>query len=104
MSPPACSLSMIGNESQLAYILGHEIAHIEKMQVYLRIRDQYVDQQLAKEKAQKQKLVNDVAVTALGALGGDLIGRTGIATAIGGFMGGFPSETARQPLLHPSAH
>ncbi len=92
---------MIGNESQLAYILGHEIAHIEKMQVYLRIRDQYVDQQLAKEKAQKQKLVNDVAVTALGALGGDLIGRTGIATAIGGFMGGSVGMLASHYFIHP---
>jgi predicted Zn-dependent protease len=94
-------LSMIENESQLAYVLGHEIAHIERQQVYLRIRDQYVDQELAREKAQKQKLVNDVAITALGALGGDLIGRTGIATAIGGFMGGSVGVLASHYFIHP---
>jgi len=94
-------LSMVDNESQLAYILGHEIAHVERQQVYLRIRDQYVDQELAKEKAQKQRLVNDVATTALGALGGDLIGATKFATAIGGFMGGTIGMTASHYFIHP---
>jgi len=94
-------LSMIDNESQLAYILGHEIAHVERQQVYMRIRDQYVDQQLAKEKAQKQKLVNDVATTALGALGGDLIGGSKFAAAIGGFMGGTIGMTASHYFIHP---
>jgi predicted Zn-dependent protease len=94
-------LSMVDNGSQLAYILGHEIAHVEKQQVYLRIRDQYVDGQLAKEKAQKQRLVNDVATTALGALGGDLIGGTRFATAIGGFMGGTIGLTASHYFIHP---
>lgn len=85
-------LSMLDTESELSYVLAHEIAHIELRQAYLRIRDKHVELELVKEKAEKEKLVNDVASTVMGAsmggafipmrLGALLGGSAGLATGI----------------------
>ena len=56
-------LSMLDTESELAYVLAHEIAHVEKRQAYLRIHDKHVEMELAKEKADREKLVTDVGST-----------------------------------------
>jgi predicted Zn-dependent protease len=67
-------LSMLDTEAELAYVEAHEIAHVELRQAYLRIRDKHVEMELAKEKAEKEKIVNDVGSMVLGAgLGGALI-------------------------------
>jgi predicted Zn-dependent protease len=67
-------LSMLDTEAELSYVLAHEIAHIELRQAYLRIRDKHISMELAKEKAEKEKIVSDVATTVIGAgLGGALI-------------------------------
>jgi hypothetical protein len=49
-------LSMLDTESELSYVLAHEIAHIELRQAYLRIRDKHIELELAKEKAEKEKI------------------------------------------------
>ena len=52
-------------------MLAHEIAHVELRQAYLRIRDKHVEMELAKEKAEKEKMITDVASMVMGAgLGG----------------------------------
>lgn len=77
-------ISMLGSEAELSYVLAHEIAHIELRQAYLRIRDKNVEIELAKEKAEKEKVISDVASTVMGAgLGGALI-----PLRLGGLMGG----------------
>lgn len=77
-------LSMLNSESELAYVLSHEIAHIELRQAYLRIHDKNVEIELAREKAEKEKVITDVASTVMGAgLGGALI-----PLRLGSLMGG----------------
>jgi predicted Zn-dependent protease len=85
-------LSMMDSEAELSYELAHEIAHVELRQAYLRIRDKHVAEELAKEKAEKEKIVTDVASTVIGTgLGGALIplrlgavlgGSAGLATGL----------------------
>jgi predicted Zn-dependent protease len=85
-------VSMLNGESELAYVLAHEIAHIELRQAYLRIRDKHIEVELAKEKAEKEKMITDVASTVMGAgLGGAFIplrlgsllgGSAGLATGL----------------------
>ncbi len=43
-------VSMIDSEAQLAYILGHEIAHVEKRHVYNTIRNEILEEEFDKEK------------------------------------------------------
>ncbi len=77
-------LSMLQSEAELSYVLSHEIAHVELRQAYLRIRDKNVEIELAKEKAEKEKVITDVASTVMGAgLGGALI-----PLRLGSLMGG----------------
>jgi predicted Zn-dependent protease len=67
-------VSMLDGESEMAYVLAHEIAHIELRQAYLRIRDKHIGIELAREKAEKEKVITDVASTVMGAgLGGAFI-------------------------------
>jgi predicted Zn-dependent protease len=85
-------LSMLDTEAELSYVLAHEIAHVELRQAYLRILDKHVLIELAKEKAEKEKVFTDVASTMMGAsVGGALIpmrlgaligGSAGLATGI----------------------
>ena len=85
-------LSMLDTEGELSYVLAHEIAHVELRQAYLRIRDKHVELELAKEKAEKEKIVSDVSSMVMGAgLGGALIplrmgsllgGSAGLATGL----------------------
>src|ERR1039458_1683000 len=67
-------VSMLDSESEVAYVLAHEIAHVELRQAYLRIRDKHVVAELAKEKADKEKVISDVGSMVMGAgLGGAMI-------------------------------
>jgi predicted Zn-dependent protease len=66
-------LSMVDNEAQLAYILGHEIGHNEKQHWY---DDALVATQLEDEN-RKRQLTNSVAGGLAGVLTGGLVGLTG---------------------------
>lgn len=93
-------LSMLSSESELSYVLGHEIAHVELRQAYMRIHDEQVEIELAKEKAEKEKVLTDVASTVMGAgLGGALI-----PLRLGSLMGGSAGLAAGMEVGHYFIH
>jgi hypothetical protein len=90
-------VSMLDNEAQLAYVLGHEIAHIEKNHAYMIVRLSILEPALnaEKDKENKEKRTIVGAVTTLatggiggiaGGLGGGLVG--GAVGLTGGIVGG----------------
>jgi len=94
-------LSMLDSESEVAYVLAHEIAHIELRQAYLRIRDKNIEIELAKEKAEKEKVITDVATTVMGAgLGGAMIPLR-LGSLIGGTAGLATGMEVGHYFIHP---
>jgi predicted Zn-dependent protease len=94
-------LSMLDNESEMAYVLAHEIAHVELRQAYYRIRDRNVEIELAKEKAEKEKVFTDVATTVMGAgLGGAMIPLR-LGSLIGGSAGLATGMEVGHYFIHP---
>src|SRR5215469_5138523 len=67
-------VSLLDNEAQLAYVLGHEIAHVERNHAYNQIRNQVLEEELdiEKEKSAEHKRA---FIGAMGAVGGGLIGK-----------------------------
>ncbi len=96
-------LAVLDNESELGYVLAHEIAHIEKRQAWQRIHDKIVGDELDKEKAEKEKMITDVATTVLGVgAGGMLIPLRGAAgSLLGGLAGGVSGLTLSHYFIHP---
>ncbi len=73
-------VAMLDNEAQLAYILGHEIAHVEKNHFYNEIRNQILEEELYKDKEQgveKKRAIFAGASALAGAGIGAKIGGTG---------------------------
>lgn len=94
-------LSMLTSESELSYVLGHEIAHVELRQAYMRVHDKHIEIELAKEKAEKEKVLTDVASTVMGAgLGGALIPLR-LGSLIGGSAGLATGMEAGHYFIHP---
>jgi predicted Zn-dependent protease len=94
-------LSMLSNEAELSYVLTHEIAHVELRQAYMRIRDKHVTIELAKEKAEKEKVLTDVAATVMGAgLGGAMIPLR-LGSLIGGSAGLATGMEVGHYFIHP---
>ena len=94
-------ISMLDSEAELSYVLAHEIAHIELRQAYLRIRDKNVEVELAKEKAEKEKMITDVASTVMGAgLGGALIPLR-LGSLMGGSVGLATGMEVGHYFIHP---
>ncbi len=94
-------LSMLGSEAELAYIEAHEIAHVELRQAYLRIRDKNVEVELAKEKAEKEKMITDVGSLVMGAgLGGAMIPLR-LGSVIGGSAGLATGMEVGHYFIHP---
>ena len=93
-------VSMLDSESELAYVLAHEIAHVELRQAYLRIRDKHVAEELAKEKAEKEKVITDVGSMVMGAgLGGAMI-----PLRLGGLLGGSAGLATGMEVGHYFIH
>jgi predicted Zn-dependent protease len=93
-------VSMLNSESEVAYILAHEIAHVELRQAYLRIRDKHVAMELAKEKAEKEKVISDVGSMVMGAgLGGAMI-----PLRLGGLLGGSAGLATGMEVGHYFIH
>jgi predicted Zn-dependent protease len=93
-------VSMLDSESELSYILAHEIAHVELRQAYLRIRDKHVAGELAKEKAEKEKMITDVGSMVMGAgLGGAMI-----PLRLGGLLGGSAGLATGMEIGHYFIH
>ncbi|MFZ0336498.1 MAG: M48 family metalloprotease [Terracidiphilus sp.] len=95
-------LSMLDTEGELSYVLAHEIAHLELRQAYLRIRDKHVMMELAKEKAEKEKIVTDVGSMVMGAgLGGALIPFRLGGSLLGGSAGLATGMEVGHYFIHP---
>ncbi len=93
-------VSMLSSESEVAYVLAHEIAHVELRQAYLRIRDKHVAEELAKEKAEKEKMITDVGSMVMGAgLGGAMI-----PLRLGGLLGGSAGLATGMEVGHYFIH
>jgi len=63
-------VSMLDSEAQLAYVLGHEIAHVEKRHTYNLIRNQILEEEFDHEKTAdvaKKRTIFGVASAAGGA-------------------------------------
>jgi hypothetical protein len=94
-------LSMLDTEAELSYVLAHEVAHVELRQAYLRIRDKHVEMELAKEKAEKEKIVSDVGSMVLGAgLGGAMIPLR-LGSMLGGSAGLATGMEVGHYFIHP---
>jgi hypothetical protein len=90
-------VSMLDNEAQLSYVLGHEIAHVERNHAYQIVRMQIIETALneEKEKETKEKRAVFGAVTTLatGGIGGLAGGWNGAAAgALIGLAGGIASS------------
>ena len=85
-------VSLLDNEAQLAYVLGHEIAHVEKNHFYNQIRNQILEDELYKEKekdVEKKRALFAVASGLAGAAIGHGVGGTAGAITGGAiFTGG----------------
>ncbi|MGH9678085.1 MAG: M48 family metalloprotease, partial [Candidatus Acidiferrum sp.] len=82
-------VALLDSEAQLAYVLGHEIAHVERRHAYNEIRNYILEEEFDKEKqadVEKKKKIFG-AVTAIGgaAIGGAAGGASG--AFIGGGIG-----------------
>jgi hypothetical protein len=94
-------LSMLDSESELAYVEAHEIANIELRQAYLRIRDKNIEIELAKEKAEKEKVITDVAATVMGAGPGGAMIPLRLGSVIGGSAGLATGIEVGHYFIHP---
>ncbi|HVN93528.1 MAG TPA: M48 family metalloprotease [Terracidiphilus sp.] len=93
-------ISMLNSESELSYVLAHEIAHVELRQAYLRIRDKHIAEEIAKEKAEKEKMITDVGSLVMGAgLGGAMI-----PLRLGGLLGGSAGLATGMEVGHYFIH
>lgn len=83
-------VALLDDEAQLAYVLGHEIAHVERRHAYNEIKNTILEEEFDKEKGadvQKKKAIFG-AVAAIGgsAIGGAAGGASG--ALYGGLIGG----------------
>jgi len=46
---------MLDSESEVAYVLAHEIAHVELRQAYLRIRDKHVQRSWLRRRPRRKR-------------------------------------------------
>lgn len=86
-------VSMLDNEAQLAYVLGHEIAHVEKNHAYQIVRMEVVEPALnadkQKETEKKRAIVGAVTTFATAGLGGFAGGLNGaLLGGVAGLAGG----------------
>jgi hypothetical protein len=86
-------VSMLDNEAQLAYVLGHEIAHVEKNHMYLIVRMSVLEPALnaekEKETKEKRAIVTAVTTIATGGIGGIYGGLNGaLIGTVSGLAGG----------------
>lgn len=86
-------VSMLDNEAQLAYVLGHEIAHVENSHEYQMVRMGVIEPALNAEKEKETKEKRAIATAAVtfatGGLGGIFGGLNGaIGGGIAGLAGG----------------
>src|ERR1039458_9122796 len=93
-------VSMLDNEAQLAYVLGHEIAHVEKNHAYTIVRMSVLEPALNAEKdketKEKRAIVGAAMTFATAGLGGIYGGPNG---AIGGGIAGLAAGIVGSNLI-----
>ncbi|MFN7914656.1 MAG: M48 family metalloprotease [Vicinamibacterales bacterium] len=76
-------VSLLDNEAQLAYVLAHEVAHVERKHMYEQIRSDVLEDKLAVElaasSAKKKAIFGAVMAVGGGALGAAIGGNAGKA-------------------------
>lgn len=99
-------VSMLDSEAQLAYVLGHEIAHVEKRHTYNTIRNEILEEEFDREKqadvGKKRAIFGAAAVLGGAAIGGAAGGYSGALIgggigAAGGLLGGLLFRNKFQP-------
>lgn len=84
-------ISMVDNEAQLAYVLGHEIAHVEKNHFYEALRMSVLQDALNKEKEEqtekKRAIFTAAATAATAGVGGGVVAAGLKGVIIGGVIG-----------------
>jgi hypothetical protein len=93
-------VSMLDNEAQLAYVLGHEIAHVENNHEYQMVRMSVIEPALNAEKEKEVKEKRAIATAAVtfatSGIGGLLGGLNG---AVGGGLAGLASGLIGSNLI-----
>lgn len=74
-------IAMLDNEAQLAYVLGHEIAHVERNHFYETVRMSIVEPALNKEKEEAAARKKAILTTAVG------VATAGIGARVEGLTG-----------------
>jgi outer membrane lipoprotein SlyB len=99
-------VSMLDSEAQLAYVLGHEIAHVERRHTYNTIRNEILEEEFDKEKqadvGKKRAIFGAVSAIGGAAAGGAIGGYSGALIgagigAAGGIAGAFLFRNKFQP-------
>jgi predicted Zn-dependent protease len=94
-------LAVLDNESELSYVLAHEIAHVEKRQAWQRIHDKIVGDELEREKTEKEKMITAAATTVLGVGAGGMLIPLRAGSLLGGLAGGTGSLAVSHYFVHP---
>jgi Peptidase family M48 len=94
-------VSMADNEAQVAYVLAHEIAHVERKHMYGMIKNAVLERELNQEReksAERKRTIFSGVTAGLGAaLGGAFGGGRG--AVLGGLVGGFGGYGASMLLI-----
>ena len=90
-------VALLDSEAQLAYVMGHEIAHVERRHAYNEIRNEILEEEFDREKqadvGKKRAIFGAVAAVGGAAIGGAAGGASGAFLgggigALGGVIGG----------------
>ncbi len=101
-------ISLLDNEAQLAYVMGHEISHVERKHAYNRIRNEVLEEEFDKEKevdaSRKRGLFSALAAGAGAGIGGGLGGGSGalMGLAAGAAAGGIITHFAIRNKFEPT--
>jgi tetratricopeptide (TPR) repeat protein len=101
-------VALLDNEAQLAYVLGHEIAHIEKKHRFQKIRNAILEQALIADKekdlAKKKTIFSFISAGAGALIGGGFGGGGGAVygAAFGGLGGVVASQFLFRQKLRPT--
>ena len=100
-------VSMLDSEAQLAYVLGHEIAHVEKRHTYNTIRNEILEEEMDKEKqaevAKKKTIFGAASIIGGSAIGGAVGGYSGALIGAGiGAAGGFAGALLFRNKFQPT--
>ncbi len=99
-------VAMLDSEAQLAYVLGHEIAHVERRHTYNTIKNEILEEEFDKQKeadvGKKRAIFGAVSAIGGAAIGGAAGGYTGALIgggigAAGGILGGLLFRNKFQP-------